>query len=121
MAFLLTLFISGFLWSADNGPGIWVVAHRGAKNVAPENTIAAFDAAADAGANYVELDVRPTKDGELILMHDATVNRTTGGKGAVRDLTFAEIRALDAGNGQKVPTFREALLWGKRRGVMIDV
>jgi glycerophosphoryl diester phosphodiesterase len=118
----LSLAFAGTLPAADStSSGIWVVAHRGAKNIAPENTIAAFEAAAKFGANYVEVDVRPSKDGELILMHDATVNRTTNGKGAVRDLTFAEIRALDAGNGEKVPTFRETLLWGKRRNVRIDV
>jgi len=118
----LSLAFAGALSPADPASaGIWVVAHRGAKNIAPENTIAAFEAAAKLGANYVELDVRTSKDGELILMHDATVNRTTNGKGTVRDLTFAGIRTLDAGNGEKVPTFREALLWGKKRKVRIDI
>src|SRR5262249_16276459 len=115
---LLAALLTVQVWPADP---IWIVAHRGAKNAAPENTIAAFDAAADRGANYVELDVRPTKEGELVLMHDATVDRTTNGKGAVSSLTLADIRKLDAGNAQHVPTFREALLWGKRRGVKIDV
>lgn len=115
------MLLAGCLWAADPSSGIWIVAHRGAKEVAPENTIAAFEAAAAFGANYVEIDVRPTRDGHLVLMHDATVDRTTNGKGAVRDLTLAEIRTLDAGKGEKVPTFLEALLWGKRRGVMIDV
>jgi len=101
--------------------GVYVVAHRGFKAVAPENTIAAFDAAAAVGADYMELDVHETRDGELILMHDAKVDRTTHTKGAVRDLTFAEIRKLDAGRGQQVPTLREALLWGKQKGVRIDI
>jgi glycerophosphoryl diester phosphodiesterase len=100
---------------------VWVVAHKGFNAVAPENTIAAFDAAARVGGDYMELDVRPTRDGELILMHDAKVDRTTNGKGAVRDTTLADIRTLDAGNGQQVPTFREALLWGKKAGRRIDV
>ncbi len=107
-------------WAAVPAP-VYVVAHRGAKSIAPENTIAAFDAAAAVGGDYMELDVRPTRDGELILMHDGTVDRTTNGHGAVAELTLAEIRTLDAGGGQKVPTFREALLWGKKRGVRIDV
>ena len=68
--------------------GVYVLAHRGFKAVAPENTIAAFDAAAAVGADYMELDVHETRDGELILMHDAKVDRTTNAKGAVRDLTF---------------------------------
>ena len=101
--------------------GVYVVAHRGFKAVAPENTIAAFDAAAAVGGDYMELDVHVTKDGELILMHDGKVDRTTNGHGAVRDLTFAEIRKLDAGRGQQVSTLREALLWGKQKGVRIDI
>jgi glycerophosphoryl diester phosphodiesterase len=101
--------------------GVWVVGHRGFKAVAPENTIASFEAAAAVGTDYMELDVHQTKDGELVLMHDGKVDRTTNGKGAVRDLTFAEIRRLDAGNGQGVPTLREALLWAKTKGVRIDI
>jgi len=107
--------------SAQPPNGVYVVAHRGFKAIAPENTIAAFDAAAAVGADYVELDVHVTKDGWLILMHDGKVDRTTNGTGAVRDLTFEEIRKLDAGRGQQVPTLREALLWGKRKGVRIDI
>ncbi|MCZ2149220.1 MAG: glycerophosphodiester phosphodiesterase family protein [Bryobacterales bacterium] len=101
--------------------GVWIVAHRGFKAVAPENTIAAFEAAAAAGADYMEIDVRRTRDGELILMHDGKVDRTTGGRGAIRDLTFAEIRRLDAGKGQRVPTLREALLWARAKGIRIDI
>ncbi len=91
-------------------------AHRGDQRVAPENTIPAFEAAAKAGAQQVELDVQLTKDGKLVIMHDLTVDRTTTGKGAVKDLTFDEIRSFDAGvkydpkfAGTKVPTFEEAL------------
>src|SRR5215467_6445718 len=101
--------------------GVWVVGHRGFKAVAPENTIASFEAAVGVGTDYMELDVHQTKDGELILMHDAKVDRTTNGKGAVQNLTFAEIRKLDAGHGQQIPTLREALLWGKQKGVRIDI
>ena len=91
-------------------------AHRGDQGLGPENTVPAFVAAAKAGAQQVELDVQLTKDGKLVIMHDLTVDRTTTGKGAVKDLTFDEIRALDAGvktdpkyAGTKVPTFEEAL------------
>jgi glycerophosphoryl diester phosphodiesterase len=82
----------------------------------PENTLPAFQAAIDAGADFFELDVRTTSDGRLVLMHDQTVDRTTNGKGAVRELKFDQIRALDAGarfgpkfTGTKVPAFEEAL------------
>lgn len=85
-----------------------------------ENTLPAFQAAIDAGADYFELDVRTTSDGHLVLMHDNTVDRTTNGKGKVHDLTFDQIRALDAG-GNKVPTFEDALnLAHGKIGVYVD-
>ena len=95
---------------------IAVIGHRGGRALAPENTLAAFRNAILLGADYVEVDVRATRDGKLVIMHDSTVNRTTDGQGAVRDLDFAAIRALDAGSkfsaqyaGEKVPTFDEVL------------
>lgn len=93
-----------------------VCAHRGDVSAAPENTLPAFQSAVAKGAQQIEFDVDLSKDGELVLMHDATVDRTTDGTGKVTDLTFAEIRALDAGSwygesfkGTQVPTLREAL------------
>src|SRR4051812_30983838 len=93
---------------------IAVIGHRGGRALAPENTLAAFRNAIRLGADYVEVDIRETSDGELVLMHDRTVDRTTNGKGAVKDLDFATIRALDAGSkfapqyaGEKVPTLEE--------------
>ena len=93
-----------------------VCAHRGEHRTAPENTIPAFIAAVKMGVQQIEFDVHSTKDGTMIVMHDATVDRTTNGKGKILDLTFDEIRALDAGSkfdrkfsGTKVPTPREAL------------
>ncbi|QEE29816.1 glycerophosphodiester phosphodiesterase family protein [Terriglobus albidus] len=95
---------------------IRVIAHRGEHLHHPENTLAAFQAAIDVGADYFELDVRTTSDGKLVLMHDSTLDRTTNGTGEVHKHTFDEIRALDAGSkfspafaGTKVPTFEEAL------------
>jgi glycerophosphoryl diester phosphodiesterase len=85
-----------------------VIAHRGEHLSHAENTLPAFQAAIDAGADYFELDVRTTADGRLVLMHDATVDRTTNGKGRVSELTYAEVRALRAG-GEVIPTFEEAL------------
>jgi len=95
---------------------IAVIGHRGGRALAPENTLAAFKNAIKLGADYVEVDVRATKDGKLVIMHDSTVDRTTNGKGAVKDLEFAAIRELDAGSkfsseyaAEKVPTFDEVL------------
>jgi glycerophosphoryl diester phosphodiesterase len=75
----------------------------------PENTLRALRRAVDLGADQIEIDIQLTKDGHLVLMHDPTVDRTTDGTGRVVDLTFAEIRRLDAGSGERVPTLEEAL------------
>lgn len=95
---------------------IEIVSHRGARFEAPENTIAGFEHAIRLGMTTVELDVHLTRDGELVVIHDATVDRTTNGTGAVSDLTLAQIKALDARSVHEdwpepcpVPTFREAL------------
>lgn len=84
-----------------------IIAHRGSSAHAPENTIAAFRLALEQGADGVELDVMLSKDGHLVVIHDDTVDRTTDGKGAVRDMTLEELRSLDAGGGQKIPTLDE--------------
>ena len=91
-------------------------AHRGVSDTHPENTIAAFEEAIRLGAHMIEFDVQFTKDKKMVVIHDYSVDRTTNGKGKVADLTFAEVRALDAGNwknakfaGAQVPTLREAL------------
>ncbi|MBX9390077.1 glycerophosphodiester phosphodiesterase [Streptomonospora nanhaiensis] len=115
--------------SADPGrdtrvPAVLDVAHRGASAYAPENTLAAIDTARDLRATTVEIDVQRTRDGELVVIHDTTLTRTTDaeevfpGRGsyAVADFTLAELRRLDAGSwfgaefaGERVPTFEEAL------------
>jgi glycerophosphoryl diester phosphodiesterase len=80
--------------------GEWPVnlAHRGASALAPENTIEAFRLAVEAGAGGLELDVHMTRDGHIVVIHDATVNRTTSGTGAVSEMTLDELRRLDAGH-----------------------
>jgi glycerophosphoryl diester phosphodiesterase len=105
-----------------------VISHRGEHLAHPENTLLAFQAAIEAGADFFELDVRTTSDGKLVLMHDATVDRTTNGKGLVRQMAFDQIRRLDAGAkfgpqfaGTKVPTFEEALrLAHGKIGIYVD-
>jgi glycerophosphoryl diester phosphodiesterase len=84
--------------------------HRGAMSIAPENTLSSFAAAAEQGANELELDLRLSKDGAIVVIHDATVDRTTDGSGAVSELTLDELRTLDAGAGQRIPTFDEVLV-----------
>ncbi|MYU23318.1 glycerophosphodiester phosphodiesterase family protein [Streptomyces sp. SID8352] len=85
------------------------IGHRGVMGVEPENTLRSFTAAERAGLDAVELDLHLSKDGALVVMHDAEVDRTTDGSGAVADLTLAELRALDAGLGERVPVFEEVL------------
>ncbi|MFG2023839.1 LamG-like jellyroll fold domain-containing protein [Streptomyces sp. NPDC048825] len=85
------------------------VGHRGAPDIAPENTIASLEAAADAGADWVETDVQFTKDGQPVIMHDATVDRTTNGTGRVDELTAEEISRLTVDGGGRVPTLEQAL------------
>ncbi len=93
-----------------------VFAHRGASAHAPENTLAAFELALRQGTDAVELDAKLTSDGQIVVIHDQTVDRTTEGTGRVKDLTLAEIRKLDAGShfdvafrGEPIPTLEEVL------------
>ena len=88
---------------------IYVVGHRGAAGVLPENTLRGFRYAIELGVNYVECDVHLTRDDRLVVIHDKKVDRTTNGVGYIRDLDFAAVRALDAGEGEPVPTLDEVL------------
>jgi glycerophosphoryl diester phosphodiesterase len=97
-------------------PAFGIAAHRGASASNPENTLAAFREAIRLGVHQIELDVRVTEDGQLVVIHDASVDRTTNGRGRVSSLTLDEIRRLDAGSwksrrfrGERVPTLVEAL------------
>ncbi len=98
----------------ESTKNIFVAAHRGWCEEYPENTMEAFRAAVELGVDQIETDIRVTHDGELVLIHDATVDRTTNGTGKVCDKTLAELRSLDAGSykgeqfrGAKIPTLRE--------------
>ena len=102
------------------------IAHRGFSKAAPENTLAAYRKAIELRPDFMECDVRRTKDGQLIVIHDKTVDRTTNGKGLVADMTMAELRQLDAGSwvgpefaGEKLPTFEEVLDLAKGQTVLV--
>lgn len=109
-----------------NGTEVLVVAHRGDWRYAPENSLAAIENAIKLGVDVVELDIQKTRDGQLILMHDRTLDRTTTGKGKVSEWTLDSIRTLKLKNGiaiktiHKVPTLEEALLTAKGR-IMINL
>ena len=86
-----------------------VIGHRGVAGLEPENTLRSFQRAIDLGCDLVECDVRLTADGWLVLMHDETVDRTTNGHGPIAQMAFADVRRLDAGAGERVPTLEEFL------------
>jgi glycerophosphoryl diester phosphodiesterase len=88
---------------------ILVIAHRGASKNAPENTLKAFEKAIDLGADYIEFDVRKTRDGEIIIMHDPDVYRTTHKLGLIKRLTLKKIKSYNAAMGEKIPTLDEVL------------
>jgi glycerophosphoryl diester phosphodiesterase len=100
---------------------MFIIGHRGARAVAPENTLAALKGGM-ACADYVEVDVRQTEDGALVTVHDPTVDRTTNGHGAVGALSLDEVRRLDAGGGERVATFDEVLdLVLGRCGLVVEI
>ncbi|MFJ8013387.1 glycerophosphodiester phosphodiesterase [Streptomyces sp. NPDC096339] len=85
------------------------IGHRGVMGVEPENTLRSYLRAERSGMDVIALDLRLSKDGALVALHDPEVDRTTDGSGAVVDLTLAELRGLDAGQGERVPVFEEVL------------
>jgi len=102
-----------------------VIAHRGASGNAPENTLAAFRKAVALGATFIETDLQLSRDARFMAIHDATVNRTTNGHGAVHDMTLADLRKLDAGSwfgsefaGERIPTLEEILEFSKKNDVV---
>jgi glycerophosphoryl diester phosphodiesterase len=90
-------------------PRVSRIGHRGAAGHAPENTLAAIETGVTLGADFVEIDVRRTADGVLVALHDASVKRTTDGRGRVDALSLRQVRAFKAGNGERIPTVEEVL------------
>lgn len=111
------------------GRAVDVIAHRGASDYAPENTLSAFALAEEMGADWFELDCRLTRDNEVVVMHDDTLDRTTSGSGYVREASLHEIKQLDAGSwfepkwrGERVPTLEQALMQAKWKiGVYVEI
>ena len=88
---------------------ILIIAHRGASNIAPENTLKAFKKAIELKADYIEFDVHQSKDGEIIIMHDSNTFRTTGYIGLIDKMTLKQLKQLDCGQGEKIPTLNELI------------
>lgn len=99
-----------------------MVAHRGASAYEPENTLRAFRRAVELGVDYVEGDVRLTADWHAVVIHDETVDRTTNGRGRVREMSLAELRRLDAGKGERIPTLQEVIeVVREKAGFVVEV
>jgi glycerophosphoryl diester phosphodiesterase len=98
-----------------------VTSHRGAGVLEPENTIRGLRRAIGLGADRIEIDVRLTSDGIAVLMHDATVDRTTNASGRVRRLSYAQISRLDAGRGEAVPRLEEALSLVRQTDTILQI
>jgi len=129
LAILLVQTTSAELPPPNHG-GVYVVAHRGAHNGIPENTLAAYRKAIELGADFVEIDVRTTKDGHFVSIHNATIDAYVEGRtGTVKNKTLAQLRALDIGirvgpkyEGTKIPTLEEVLdLCKSRIGIYLDL
>lgn len=103
----------------------WVIAHRGASGHTPENTMAAFERAVQLGAPFIETDLHLTRDAHFVAIHDATLERTTNGRGHVHDFTLHELRRLDNGlwydrayMGERIPTLEEILEFARKHDVV---
>lgn len=127
---IAAVFASALLALTPAGPqpaGVAVAAHRGLAEGVPENTLAAFRHSLDQGVPILELDLRLTKDGQLVVLHDERLDRTTDCTGRVSELTLAEVRRCDAGwpthSGERVPTFGEvlALVAERPAQLLVDV
>ncbi|MHA2280327.1 MAG: glycerophosphodiester phosphodiesterase [Promethearchaeota archaeon] len=88
---------------------ILTIAHRGASSLAPENTLKAFRKAIELKADYIEFDVRQSKDREIVIMHDGNTLRITGHFGVINKMTLSDLRELDCGEGEKIPTLKEII------------
>jgi len=117
-----------FSFRASEAGFVNICGHRGHSIGAPENTIAAFRATRENGGTSCEIDTVLTRDGEIVVMHDLLVDRTTDGTGAVRDMTLAEVTALDAGAffapafaGERVPTLRQAIDAAHEYNLLLEV
>lgn len=114
------------IFTADAGPLVY--AHRGASGYAPENTMAAFRMAVELGSHGIECDVQMTKDGTLVICHDETLDRTTDGKGLIKDHDYNELRRLDAGSwfdgkfkSERLPKLSELLKLVKDNGLLLNI
>ncbi len=97
---------------------LYIIGHRGAMGHAPENTIKSFNKALELGVDMIELDVTCCKSGEVVVFHDDRIDRTTNGEGYVQELNLQQLKTLDAGEGENIPTLNESLSFINRRAMV---
>jgi glycerophosphoryl diester phosphodiesterase len=114
--------MTGTLWKRSTGAPPLILAHRGARRSAPENTLEAFELAVRQGADGVELDVRLTADDRVVVLHDSTLERVTRGRDsrAVERMSFAELRAVDV-RGSRVPELSSVLSWAANNQTLLNI
>ncbi len=117
--FIVAYYAAYFIFRGPAPKDRVVIAHRGGAALAPENTMTAFENAIAVGAEYMEFDIHRTKDGELVIMHDDTVDRTTDGTGMIKDMTAEEFSRLKMADGKEPPTFDAVLVLAKTSGIGI--
>jgi len=107
---------------SDSKNRILIIGHKGASAITPENTLRAFQKAIELHADYVEFDSHLTKDGEIVIIHDADTFNSTGVHGLIRDKTLEEIKKLDAGEGERIPTLQELIAIAKGKiGLQLEI
>ena len=105
-----------------NKGDILIIGHRGASAIAPPNTLKAFEKAIELKADYSEFDIHITKDGEIVIIHDSDTFNTTGVKGLIKEMTLDQIKSLDAGEGEKIPTLQELINIARNKmGLQIEI
>lgn len=125
LCIILYLFL--FSYDIDNGStDVVIVAHRGAMADRPENTIVAYQQAVDLGADIIEIDLRMSADGQLFILHDSSLGRTTNGTGIATEYTLEQLQKLDAGSsfgeawsGERIPSFKSVLQWCANQDVIL--
>lgn len=113
---------ASYIWSRVHGRGMLIIGHRGARGLEPENTLRALRRGMEC-ADFVEVDLRLARDGIPVAIHDATLDRTTDGTGPVKNYTIEELKRLDAGEGETIPTLREILdlIHGRGAGLVVEI
>lgn len=126
--FTYNLYKGNYHLNVEYAKTIAVTAHRGASSAYPENTLAAFVAAKELGADWIELDVQQTKDGQIIVTHDANLKRITGVNQFTWELTYDEIKNLDAGSfldkkfqNERIPLLRDVIIWAKNNNMKLNI